>query len=1167
MIALGWNCRGLGNPRSVRVLRELVQRWKPGIVFLSETKMKNYQMNKVKFKIGLLNGLIVPSTGRSGGLAMLWNRDIHLEVQSYSRYFIDAVVTEVESGFKWRITGFYGNPETWRRKESWDFLRSLNRMYHLPWLCFGDFNEVVSVEEKLGGAPRSQKQMDDFREVIHQCGFKDLGFEGPEFTWCNMQEGDSRVLLRLDRALATPEWIDHYKNVKVHHLVESTSDHCALLLTDTAVTQELSSKRRFHFEAMWTKRAECKDIIQGAWVDSQDLHSPSGIAARLRNCAKNLSKWNKTVFGQIPKKIKEKRETLNYLVSRDKDGSLGGDINKLRKEINELLDSEEIKWQQRSKVQWLGLGDRNTKYFHSKASDRRRKNTINCIMDDGGVWHDSPDSIAEVAVSYFKNLYSTAYPTRIPEVLDSIPTKVSEEMNQALIKEFTREEIEVALNQMHPTKAPGPDDGFSSLIHDAARNYKISGISICKGCPKITHLFFADDSLLFCKANSQECQSLVNILQLYEDASGQKINADKSSIFFSSNTSDERRREVLNLLGPMQDTHHKKYLGLPSIIGKSKVEIFAEIKERVEKKLSGWKEKMLSIGGREILIKAVAQAIPTYAMSCFQIPKSLCVEMEAMMRKFWWGQRGQESRIAWVSWRRMCKSKLVGGMGFRNLQAFNLAMLAKQGWRLISNPNSLVAKIYRARYYPHGDVFHSKLGSSPSFTWRSIYNGLEVVKRGTRWHVGNGERILIWEDKWLPTPTTFKVVSPPKSFDDYPRVSALIDKETKRWKGEIVRSLFLPFEARTILNIPLCHSLPDDQIIWVGNKIGEFSVKSAYYIACDVLNSSDEGECSNGDSRTALWRKLWHLSIPPKVRIFAWRLCLNALPTLVNLQSKGVVKCDICPTCGKEPETISHVFVKCEMAKRVWRCWLDCPLVVLNGNMDIVDIALEILGSGSSNELEFFFGAAWAIWSNRNRILYESSSQIPDYIWSFAKKFILESRSALSASPQDLSRQVDIGHAAPLGFFKIKVDGATSESGKNSSVGVVIIDAAGDFVAACCKYFQGRYSVEEVEGLAMECGLLLAKELMLTQIILESDSMAAVSGVLDGNFGGCVGHIYQGICTVLASFSSWKVNHVRRDYNKAAHSLAQFARLQETSQVKFQQFLYLEIQGEFGSAF
>ena len=217
---------------------------------------------------------------------------------------------------------------------------------------------------------------------------------------------------------------------------------------------------------MWTRRAECKDIIQEAWDGSQDLNSPTGIVARLRCCAENLSKWKKMVFGQIPKKIQEKRETLNSLVSRDRNGSMGGDINKLQKEINELLDSEEITWQQRSKVQWLGLGDRNTKYFHSKASDRRRKNTISCILDEEGNWHDSPDSIAEVAISYFKNLYSSAYPTCISEVLDAIPTKVMEDMNQSLIKEFIREETEIALNQMHPTKVPGPDGMFAIFFQN-----------------------------------------------------------------------------------------------------------------------------------------------------------------------------------------------------------------------------------------------------------------------------------------------------------------------------------------------------------------------------------------------------------------------------------------------------------------------------------------------------------------------------------------------------------------------------------------------------------------------------------------------------------------------------------------------------------------------------
>ena len=151
----------------------------------------------------------------------------------------------------------------------------------------------------------------------------------------------------------------------------------------------------------------------------------------------------------------------------------------------------------------------------------------------------------------------------------------------------------------------------------------------------VTHLCSEDDSLLFCKATNQECRKLIDILEFYEDASGQKVNADKSSIFFSHNTPHERRCEVLNILGPMQDTRHSKYLGLPSIIGRSKTEVFVEVKEEVGWKLAGWKGKLLSIGGRGILIKAIAQAVPIYTMSCFLIPKGLCEEIEGRIRRFW----------------------------------------------------------------------------------------------------------------------------------------------------------------------------------------------------------------------------------------------------------------------------------------------------------------------------------------------------------------------------------------------------------------------------------------------------------------------------------------------------------------------------------------------------
>ena len=222
------------------------------------------------------------------------------------------------------------------------------------------------------------------------------------------------------------------------------------------------------------------------------------------------------------------------------------------------------------------------------------------------------------------------------------------------------------------------------------------------------------------------------------------------------------------------------------------------------------------------------------------------------------GQKNQEPKIAWIGWKKMCKPKSLEGLGFRNLQAFNLALLAKQAWRILTNPRSLAACILKAKYFPYCDVLNASLGSKPSYTWWSIYNSLEVLKRGTRWRVGNGRRIHIWDDKWLPTPSTFKVITPPplRITEDYPMVSSLIDPDTRWWKIDSVRALFLPVDADAILKIPLSFNLPKDRIIWIGNKKGEFSVKSAYFIAVNLLESSEVVECSSGDPFLPLWKNL-----------------------------------------------------------------------------------------------------------------------------------------------------------------------------------------------------------------------------------------------------------------------------------------------------------------------
>ncbi|XP_028070767.1 uncharacterized protein LOC114273190 [Camellia sinensis] len=157
---------------------------------------------------------------------------------------------------------------------------------------------------------------------------------------------------------------------------------------------------------------------------------------------------------------------------------------------------------------------------------------------------------------------------------------------------------------------------MSALLTHAMANNQLSGISLCRSSPRLSHLFFADDSLLFAAATEDEAGVLRDVLQIYEQASGQKINFQKSTVCFSKNT-DLVTQQVTSILGVGSMATYGKYLGLPYCVGHSKRSVLGFVKERVWHRLNGWKEKLLSVVGREVLIKSVAQALPTYIMSCF----------------------------------------------------------------------------------------------------------------------------------------------------------------------------------------------------------------------------------------------------------------------------------------------------------------------------------------------------------------------------------------------------------------------------------------------------------------------------------------------------------------------------------------------------------------------
>ena len=163
--------------------------------------------------------------------------------------------------------------------------------------------------------------------------------------------------------------------------------------------------------------------------------------------------------------------------------------------------------------------------------------------------------------------------------------------------------------------------GLSFMLRKATEKSDLHGITSCQGGVQISHLLFAYDSLIFYEATPGECHRLLDILAKYEAASRQAINHQKTSFFFSRNTRPEVKEEIRGLMGTQIMNGCKKYLGLPMVGGKSKISTFKELQEKATKRVMGWKEKHISKVGREVLIKTVAQAIPTYSMSLFKILK------------------------------------------------------------------------------------------------------------------------------------------------------------------------------------------------------------------------------------------------------------------------------------------------------------------------------------------------------------------------------------------------------------------------------------------------------------------------------------------------------------------------------------------------------------------
>ncbi|XP_074313583.1 uncharacterized protein LOC141648767 [Silene latifolia] len=554
-------------------LKDIIRTYKPSVFALIETHMGGDHAEKVQRIVGY---------------------DSHARV--------DAV------GFR----GVYASPDPHNRRELWTELAEFARRNNHPWMVAGDFNETRNLTKRHGGDANMARRCDMFNSWIEDCELIELEFSGAAHTWSRGNSVETRQSARLDRALCNSEWSLLFEDANVKHLPAIQSDHCPLLISPNGFAPLSSVQKPFRFQAAWLTHENFTDFVVENW-------QPEGyLTAQLGSLSTKLQTWNEQVFGNIFRKKRELFTRINgcqkkLAITRDK-GTIVLEA-KLCKELDEILESEEILWYQKSRVEFIRDGDRNTSYFHNGEPTE---------------------------------MFTPSRGVRQGDPLSSYLFVMGLEKLQQLI------DAEVRENKWQP-------------------------ISVCMNGARISNLFFADDMVLFAEAAVDQATIITRVLDIFCRASGEKVSLSKSRVFFSSNTRVEVQQAVSSRLGIEITENLGSYLGMPTINGRVTRNTFASIMERFDRRLAGWSTKHLSLAGLATLVQSTPSSMANYSMQTAKILKITCDSLDRKTRRFLWGGDENKRKVHLISWETIQRPKSAGGLGFNSSRQANAAFLTKLG--------------------------------------------------------------------------------------------------------------------------------------------------------------------------------------------------------------------------------------------------------------------------------------------------------------------------------------------------------------------------------------------------------------------------------------------------------------------------------------------------------